>query len=77
MSTQYTDRVIEGMQSLYGKGFLSPGGPDEMHVFLEGIDLDGCRVLDMGCGIGGASIMLAGTFGAEQWLELKVGFGFD
>ncbi|MBC6439361.1 MAG: methyltransferase domain-containing protein [Rhodospirillales bacterium] len=66
MTTQYTDRVIEGMQSLYGKGFLSPGGPDEMAVFLDGIDLGGCHVLDMGCGIGGASLMLAGEFGAAR-----------
>ncbi len=72
MSTQYTDKVINGMQSLYGEGFLSPGGPDEMHVFLEGVDLSGCHVLDLGCGIGGASIMLAGTFGAEHVTGIDV-----
>lgn len=73
MSTQYTDRVIEGMQSLYGEGFLSPGGPDEMAIFLEGVDLKGCHVLDLGCGIGGASIMLADTFGAQHVTGVDVG----
>ena len=73
MSTQYTDRVINGMQSLYGEGFLSPGGPDEMAVFLEGIDLSGCHVLDLGCGIGGASIMLADTYGASHVTGVDVG----
>lgn len=65
-STQYTDRVIAGMQMLYGDGFLSPGGPDEMAVFLEGVDLTGCRVLDLGCGIGGAAVKLASDFGARH-----------
>ena len=65
-STQYTDRVIAGMQMLYGEGFLSPGGPDEMQVFLKDVDLSGCRVLDLGCGIGGAAVMLAEQFGAAH-----------
>lgn len=65
-STQYTDRVIAGMQMLYGEGFLSPGGPAEMAVFLDGIDLSGCRVLDLGCGIGGAAVMLAEHFSAAH-----------
>lgn len=66
MATQYTDRVIEGMQALYGEGFLSPGGPDEMAALLDGVDLAGRRVLDMGCGLGGASFMLAADFGAGR-----------
>jgi SAM-dependent methyltransferase len=65
-STQYTDRVIAGMQMLYGDGFLSPGGPSEMAVFLEGADLSGCRILDLGCGIGGAAVMLVEAFGAAH-----------
>lgn len=65
-STQYTDRVIAGMQMLYGDGFLSPGGPDEMAVFLDGVGLAGCHVLDLGCGIGGAAAMLADTYGAAR-----------
>jgi len=66
VTTQYTDKVIAGMQALFGEGFLSPGGPDEMAVLLEGIDLTGCRVLDIGCGLGGAAVMLAGDHGAAH-----------
>lgn len=66
MSTQYTDRVIHGMEALYGKGFLSPGGAGEMSVLLEDVALGGCHVLDLGCGLGGASLLLAGTFGAKR-----------
>ena len=36
---QYKDRVIEGMQMLYGKGFLSPGGAPEVDLMLDGVDL--------------------------------------
>ena len=50
MTTQYSTNVVEGMQALYGKGFLSPGGAEEMAVLLEGVDLSGRTVLDIGCG---------------------------
>ena len=46
----------EGMQTLlqivWGDGFLSPGGPDEVARVLEGCDIRGSRVLDIGCGLG-------------------------
>ena len=56
---QYKDRVIEGMQMLYGKGFLSPGGAPEVDLMLDGVDLTDLSVLDLGCGLGGATLMLA------------------
>ena len=64
--SQYSDRVIAGMQMVYGKGFLSPGAAPEVVEILEGIDITGLDVLDLGCGIGGASLMLAGEFGAKH-----------
>jgi ubiquinone/menaquinone biosynthesis C-methylase UbiE len=52
----------EGMQSLlqlvWGDGFLSPGGADEVARVLEGVDLRGRRVLDIGCGLGGIDVLL-------------------
>ena len=72
MGTQYSDRVVEGMQALYGKGFLSPGGSDEMTVLLDGVDLSGDAVLDVGCGLGGAAIMLAGEFGARHVTSIDI-----
>ena len=56
---QYKDRVVEGMEMLYGKSFLSPGGAPEVAIMLEGVDLSGLPVLDRGCGLGGATLMLA------------------
>ena len=75
MTTQYSTRVVEGMQALYGKGFLSPGGADEMTALLDGVDLAGRTALDIGCGLGGAAVMLAGTFGAGHVTSIDVDGG--
>lgn len=52
----------EGMQALlqlvWGDGFLSPGGPEEVRRVLEEVDLRGCRVLDIGCGLGAIDVLL-------------------
>src|SRR5258706_14704094 len=60
----------EGMQTLlqivWGDGFLSPGGPEEVARMLEGSDIRGCSLLDIGCGVGGIDILLANTHGAAS-----------
>ncbi len=52
----------EGMQTLlqlvWGEGFLSPGGPEEVARLLEGESLAGARVLDIGCGLGAIDLLL-------------------
>ena len=57
-----------GMQALlqvvWGDGFLSPGGPEEIARLLEGVDLRGARVLDIGCGLGAIDVLLVATYGA-------------
>ena len=51
-----------GMQTLlqlvWGEGFLSPGGPAEGARILEGSDIRGTRVLDIGCGLGAIDLLL-------------------
>ena len=50
----YHDRLVGLLERLWGDGWLSPGGPEEVALLLEGNDLDGKSVLDIGCGAGGS-----------------------
>jgi SAM-dependent methyltransferase len=60
----YPPRLIAMLEAVWGEGFLSPGGPDEVARVLEGHDLAGKSVLDIGCGAGGIDIALATMHGA-------------
>ena len=60
----YPPRMIAMLEAVWGEGFLSPGGPDEVARVLAGHDLTGKSVLDIGCGAGGIDIALATTHGA-------------
>ena len=43
-NSQYSERVIEGMQMLFGEGFLSPGGAPEVDEMLAGETVTGRTV---------------------------------
>jgi SAM-dependent methyltransferase len=60
----YPPRLIAMLEAVWGEGFLSPGGPAEVARVLEGHDLTGKAVLDIGCGAGGIDVALATTHGA-------------
>jgi len=49
---EYDDGMLALLQIMWGDGFLSPGGAEELNRVLEGSSLKGCRVLDIGCGLG-------------------------
>nr|WP_292627320.1 class I SAM-dependent methyltransferase [Mesorhizobium sp.] len=51
---------------------LSPGGPDKVAQMLEGIDLSGNRVLDIGSGLGGIDLLLATKHGAAAVIGIDV-----
>jgi len=61
---EYTDAFVAKLELLWGEGFLSPGGPAETAKILEGVDLTGLEVMDIGCGIGGVDVLLARDYGA-------------
>ena len=55
---EYDDKLTALLEALWGEGFLSPGGIDEVDRYLAGIKLEGLAVLDIGCGLGGVDIHL-------------------
>jgi phosphoethanolamine N-methyltransferase len=55
---EYDSTFVAGLEWIWGEGFLSPGGPEEVAAIVDGIDLAGKRILDIGSGLGGADVVL-------------------
>ncbi len=62
----YPEPIIGFLELLWGRGWLSPGGPDELARLLDGEDLRGRHVLDIGCGAGGIDCLLVTDYGAAK-----------
>ena len=58
---EYDANMISLLEAVWGEGFMSPGGTDEVDRVLGNKDLSQARVLDIGCGIGGAAVHIALT----------------
>ena len=61
----YSEDFIDRLHLIWGAGFLSPGGPEEVADIVKGLDLNNSLVLDIGCGTGGPAIVLAKNMGAK------------
>ena len=62
----YDDDMVTLLAAVWGDGYLSTGGPEEVDRVLAGLDLSGKRVLDIGCGAGGIDIHLVEAHGAAE-----------
>lgn len=72
----YTPENVPLDESLYGKGLISLGGYEAVDRMVEGLDLSGKTLLDIGSGIGGIPIHLAQTYNCSvigldiyPWME--------
>ena len=63
---EYTEEFVAGLEWIWGEGFLSPGGPEEVAAILDGLDLYGAEVLDIGCGLGAIDLLLVREHGAAR-----------
>ncbi len=71
-SQEYDDAMVSLLEQVWGDGFLSPGGPDEIRMIVDSIELSGKTVLDIGCGTGGIGQFLAESFDPEQIVGVDV-----
>jgi len=71
-TSHYDPSVIDFLGALWGDGYLSPGGPEEVAQVLEGLDLTGVTVLDIGCGAGGITVDLVRRHGAGRVIGIDV-----
>jgi ubiquinone/menaquinone biosynthesis C-methylase UbiE len=62
---EYEDSLVAILGLVWGEGFMAPGGEGNVEKMVEGLELEGRLVLDIGCGIGGPACTLAETYGAH------------
>ena len=48
----YGPKQLNMLKTVWGEGFLSPGGTEEIDQILKGLNLKNKKVLDIGCGTG-------------------------
>ena len=69
---EYDDGMQALLQIIWGEGFLSPGGAAEVACLLEGSDIAGCTVLDVGCGLGAIDELLVEKYAAASVVGIDV-----
>ena len=68
----YPDDFADRLELIWGAGFLSPGGAEEVRKILKETDLSGKRVLEIGCGVGGPAIVMAKEFSTAQVVGIDI-----
>ena len=71
-SPEYHDELLDYLQLFRGRGFLSPGGADETRRVLDRVTLENRDVLEIGSGLGGCCLIIAGERGARHVHGLDV-----
>ena len=69
---EYGDAFVAGLEWMWGEGFLSPGGAEEVARIVAGAPIAGARVLDVGCGLGAIDVLLVERFGAAHVTGIDV-----
>lgn len=62
---EYDTTFTDLMQMTVGEGFLSFGGTEFLDKLFHGISLQGKKILDVGCGLGGPARYLAEKYDVE------------
>ena len=68
----YPPQLITMLETIWGQGFMSPGGPQEVARIVGTHDFTSKTVLDIGCGAGGIDLALVQNHGAGFVLGIDV-----
>ncbi len=68
----YDQKHIDFLEDIWGEGFLSPGGADEVRRVLEGVEVQDRHVMDIGSGSGACAILIAKEYGAAHVTGIDV-----
>lgn len=63
--SEYHDSMVALLEWIWGRDYMAPGGEGNVDRMVQGLELAGRRVLDIGCGIGGPAFALARKYGAH------------
>ena len=63
---------INFLETLWGEGFLSPGGAREVDLIIGEVDLNQKKILDFGCGCGGALLHIAEKYSACELMGVDI-----
>jgi phosphoethanolamine N-methyltransferase len=69
---EYDDDMQALLQIIWGDGYLSPGGTAEVARLLEGNDISGCTLLDVGCGLGAIDVLLVREYHAASVIGIDL-----
>ena len=69
---EYPEELVGRVELVWGEGFISPGGVDEVRETLAGVTVAGREVLDFGSGLGGVDVALARELGAASVVGVDV-----
>lgn len=68
----YDKKHIHFLEKLWGDGYLSPGGAEEVSRLLKNVNLSNKSILDIGCGSGGITTSLLTEYGAKDVIGIDV-----
>ena len=68
----YSKALVGMLEVVWGEGWLSPGGPEEVARAVQSVDFTGRAVLDIGCGVGGIDFLLIEDYGARHVTGIDV-----
>jgi len=71
-SGEYSAEHFVCHEIIWGEGWMSQGGEDEVASVVQGLDLSGKTVLDIGSGLGGPSVALAANHNPGQVISIDI-----